>query len=289
MDKTQKVSVYVPVYNGENTIELCIKSLLNQSKDFDEIIIVNDASTDSTLNILKKFKGIEIINNKSNQGLSKSRNIAITECKYDLVANVDSDIVLDKNWLEKILEKLKEDEIVFIGGNTKERYLDNVFNKWRNDYYKLSWGETDIINPPFIYGSNSIQFKSIWKEVNGYDETMKTAGDDVDYSNRIKQLNKYKIFYKSDAISYHLQNDNLKSLANRVWRYHSSGYRIRKVSLIRALKLIVKQFKFFFQRSLKNLFKLKVNYILINFYILIYFIFSEIKFLLKYKKSANQD
>ena len=289
MDKTQKVSVYVPVYNGENTIELCIKSLLNQSKDFDEIIIVNDASTDSTLNILKKFKGIEIINNKSNQGLSKSRNIAITECKYDLVANVDSDIVLDKNWLEKILEKLKEDEIVFIGGNTKERYLDNVFNRWRNDYYKLSWGETDITNPPFIYGSNSIQFKSIWKEVKGYDETMKTAGDDVDYSNRVKQLNKYKIFYKSDAISYHLQNDNLKSLANRVWRYHSSGYRIRKISLIRSLKLIVKQFKFFFQRSLKNLFKLKVNYILINFYILIYFIFSEIKFLLKYKKSTNQD
>ena len=289
MNKNQKISVYVPVYNGENTIELCIKSLLIQSKVFDEIIVVNDASTDSTAEILKKFKGIKVINNKSNLGLSKSRNIAFNECKYDLVANVDSDIVLDEKWLEQILVKLKENEIVFIGGNTKEKYLNNIFNKWRNDYYKLSWGETDIINPPFIYGSNSIQFKSLWKEVKGYDESMKSAGDDVDYCNRIKQLNKYKIFYKSDAISYHLQNDNLKSLANRVWRYHSSGYKIRKISLIRTLKLIVKQFKFFFQRSLKNILNFNFIYILINLYILGYFIFSEIKFLINYKKSVNQD
>ena len=106
MNKNLKVSVYVPVYNGENTIELCIKSLLNQSKVFDEIIVVNDASSDSTSEILKKFKDIRIISNKSNLGLSKSRNIAINECKYDIVANVDSDIVLDEKWLEKIFEKL---------------------------------------------------------------------------------------------------------------------------------------------------------------------------------------
>ena len=112
---------------------------------------------------------------------------------------------------------------------------------------------------------------------------MKTAGDDVDYSNRVKKLKKYEIFYKSDAISYHLQNDNIKSLADRVWRYHSFGYRIRKISLIRSLKLIVKQLKFFFQRSLKNIFQLRINYILINFFILGYFIFSEIKFYIKFK------
>ena len=88
-----KVSVYVPVYNGENTIESCINSLLSQTKNFDEIIIINDASTDSTLKKIEKFKEIKIINNQYNYGLSKSRNIAINECKYDLVANVDADIM----------------------------------------------------------------------------------------------------------------------------------------------------------------------------------------------------
>lgn len=285
MNEEMKVSVYVPVYNGENTIELCINSLLSQTKNFDEIIIVNDASTDSTLKILEKFKEIKIINNKHNYGLSKSRNIAINECKYDIVANVDSDIVLDKNWLSKTFEVLKAGEIVFCGGNTKENYLDNIFNKWRNDYYKLSWGEVDIMDPPYIYGSNSIQHKSIWKEVNGYDESLRTAGDDIDYSNRVNKLNKYKTFYKSSAISYHLQNDNLNTLANRVWRYHVSGYKIRKVSLRRSLNLIIKQFKFFFKRTFNNILSLNIKYILINFYILGYFIFNEIKNLIKKDKN----
>ena len=42
-----------------------------------------------------------------------------------------------------------------------------------------------------------IQHKSLWKEVHGYNENLKTAGDDVDYSNRVNKLNKYKTFYKS--------------------------------------------------------------------------------------------
>ena len=286
MSNKMKVSVYVPVYNGENTIESCINSLLSQTKNFDEIIIINDASTDSTLKKIEKFKEIKIINNQYNYGLSKSRNIAINECKYDLVANVDADIMLDKNWLSKTLEVLKSGEIVFCGGNTKEKYLDNIFNKWRNDYYNLSWGEVDIVNPPFIYGSNSIQHKSLWKEVDGYNENLKTAGDDVDYSYRVNKLKKYKTFYKSSAISYHLQNDNLNTLANRVWRYHIYGYKIRKVSFLRSLKLIIKQFNFFFKRSFNNIISLKFSYILINFYILGYFIFNEIKYFAKKDKNG---
>ena len=203
-----------------------------------------------------------------------------------MVANVDADIMLDKNWLSKTLEVLKSGEIVFCGGNTKEKYLDNIFNKWRNDYYNLSWGEVDIVNPPFIYGSNSIQHKSLWKEVDGYNENLKTAGDDVDYSYRVNKLKKYKTFYKSSAISYHLQNDNLNTLANRVWRYHISGYKIHKISFLRSLKLIVKQFKFFYKRTFKNILSLKFSYILINFYILGYFIFNEIKYLAKKDKNG---
>ena len=161
-----------------------------------------------------------------------------------------------------------------------------IFNKWRNDYYNLSWGEVDIVNPPFIYGSNSIQHKSLWKEVDGYNENLKTAGDDVDYSYRVNKLKKYKTFYKSSAISYHLQNDNLNTLANRVWRYHIYGYKIRKVSFLRSLKLIIKQFNFFFKRSFNNIISLKFSYILINFYILGYFIFNEIKYFAKKDKNG---
>ena len=282
-----KVSIYVPVYNGQKTIKDCINSILSQSKKFDEIIIINDCSTDMTLDILKQFTNIKIINNKKNFGLSKSRNIGIKNCIHDVVASIDADIILDSNWLLKIISHLKEDDIVLCGGNTKEKNLNNVFNKWRSEYYGLSWGKNNKINPPFIYGSNSIQFKSLWYETKGYDENLKTAGDDINYTNRVNLLNKYKTCYVSDAICHHLQEDNLNSLANRVWRYHVSGYKIQKVSYFRSCKLIIKQFKFFFIRSLKNITKLEINYILINLYILFYFIFIEIKFLIQRKKYVS--
>ena len=280
----EKISIYIPAYNAENTIRDSLNSILNQSKKFDEIIIVNDCSTDKTFEILNSFKEVKIINNLKNEGLSKSRNIAISECKNDIVANIDSDIVLDEFWLENILKYLKKNDVVICGGNTQEKYLQNIYNKWRGDRYALNWGPNDIKNPPFIYGCNSIQYKNIWKEVKGYDHEYKTAGDDINYSAKISRLTKFNSFYSSKAKCYHLQDDSLNSLSDRVWRYHSFGYKIKEPSFYRLLKLILKQLKIFFQRSFEDLFKLKFFFIFINLIILIKFVYFESKFLFNKQK-----
>ena len=60
-----KVSIYVPVYNGQNTIELCINSILSQTVKPDKILVINDNSTDETAKILTKYSDkIEIIHHK---------------------------------------------------------------------------------------------------------------------------------------------------------------------------------------------------------------------------------
>ena len=76
-----KISIYIPVFNGEKTIKQSIKSIKSQTIKFDEIIVVNDCSTDKTLEILRSIKKIRIINNKKNLGLAASRNIAFKNCK----------------------------------------------------------------------------------------------------------------------------------------------------------------------------------------------------------------
>ena len=103
----------------------------------------------------------------------------------------------------------------------------------------------------FLYGCNTIQHKSVWDTVKGYDESLHTNGEDIDYSNRIKNYQHLKMKYCSDALAKHLQDDNLNTLSNRVWRYHSFGYKIKKPSIYKTLKLSFKQIKFFF----KDLFK----------------------------------
>ena len=67
----EKVSIYIPAYNAENTIKKCINSVINQSEKFDEIIVIDDNSIDNTLKILKEFKNIKIIENKKHGSWSQ--------------------------------------------------------------------------------------------------------------------------------------------------------------------------------------------------------------------------
>ena len=66
------------------------------------------------------------------------------------------------------------------------------------------------------------------KKINGYDQELKSNGEDIDYSVRVRDEG-LSTFYCHDAICFHLQNDDVKSLSARVWRYHSYGYKIKKI------------------------------------------------------------
>lgn len=96
------ISVIINVYNGEKYIKRCLDSVINQTYKDIEIVVVNDASTDKTLKILKGYKDkrIRIINNKENLGLSLSRNIGIDNSKGDYLYFVDVDDYLELDALE---------------------------------------------------------------------------------------------------------------------------------------------------------------------------------------------
>ena len=89
------VSIIVPAYNAENTIKKAIESLIHQSYKNIEIIIINDGSTDKTLEIIneiaKKDNRIRVINNKVNFGVYRSRNLALKYCHGELITTHDAD------------------------------------------------------------------------------------------------------------------------------------------------------------------------------------------------------
>lgn len=272
----EKVSIYIPVFNAEKTISYVIDAIENQTVKFDEIIIVNDCSTDHTKKIINQHTHIKKINNHYNRGLGYCRNIAIKNTKNEIVAGIDADVVLDKNWLENIMQDLKGNTMI-CGGNLIEKNIKNKYNEWRSIYYKQNWGNKSLEGPPFLYGCNTIQKKTAWAIMGGYDEQLKTNGEDIDYCNRLKDNNNYRTFYNANAKCYHLQDDDLDSLSRRVWRYHSYGYKVKKPSIYRFIKLIIKQFKFFFIRVMSNLTKKKSKFFFINLLILINFIKLELK------------
>ncbi|MDE0490139.1 glycosyltransferase family A protein [Psychrobacter sp. A3] len=88
---SQKVSIIVTTYNSVDFINNCIDSLLNQSINNLEIIVVDDASTDSTVEVLKKYSSIKIIELKENRGTYHARNIGIQHSSGEFVTFQDSD------------------------------------------------------------------------------------------------------------------------------------------------------------------------------------------------------
>ena len=106
MSKKIKYSIVVPVYNAQKTIKRCIDSIFNQScKDY-ELILVDDGSKDSSLEICKNACiGVECVRiiQKENGGVSSARNLGMSVAKGEYITFVDSDDYLDSDYLDSFL------------------------------------------------------------------------------------------------------------------------------------------------------------------------------------------
>ena len=193
----ENISLYVCAYNVERTIEEVIIGILNLDPKPNEIIIVNDGSTDSTLEILNKYKNnINILNLTKNMGIGHARNIAIKNSKNNIVATLDSDVVPEKTWLLNIYNSMIKHNSQLCGGLLIEKYLkNNRYNYWRDIHIMHKFSEKKIPDvQSFITGSNMILNKNAWNKVNGYDEQFLTNGEDVHFCIKLRN-NGFKISY----------------------------------------------------------------------------------------------
>ena len=282
---SNNISLYIAAYNAEKTIEKSIKSILQQTLKPKEIIIINDCSTDKTLNLLKKFSQIKIINNKKNYGLAKSRNIALKYSKYNLLASIDSDVVCKKNWLETLFNTMVKKKADLIGGKLIDKYIKEPANHWRSYYLKQNWGDKQINNPQFIFGANFLLNKKKIKNLNiKYNETFRTNGEDVNFSKVLKSKN-CNLYYEPRALCYHYQFDDITSLSKRYWRYSYYGAGLKKLTLTRLIRLILRQTKVLFYWMYRDLLKKNYYFLNINLIMSYYFIILCInEYLLNEKK-----
>lgn len=127
MTKLQfEVSVIVPVYNSEKYLSDCIKSILNQTFDNFELILVNDGSSDSSLEICRKF-AIEdsrvVVIDKHNEGVSEARNSGLKNARGRFICFVDSDDIVEPNYIKALV-------------NTQSKFNSELTISGVNLYYK---------------------------------------------------------------------------------------------------------------------------------------------------------
>lgn len=155
------ISVIVPVYNTEQYLDDCITSVIRQSVAFDKIILVNDGSTDSSLEICKryaeKYPNIFIIS-QENQGQGAARNIGLRYVDSEYVMFLDSDDYIQSNAAEKIICHMSADKLdilyfdSYIKNELDIEITDNFYDRVHRVIEKVSTGrEYFVDNYPKAY------------------------------------------------------------------------------------------------------------------------------------------
>ncbi len=122
-----KVSVVIPTYNAEQTIGKAVKSVLSQTYAPYEIIVVDDCSTDNTVNVLRSFQDLKIIHLKINSGPSIARNHGWDQATGDIIAFLDSDDEWHPEKLQTISKVFfQQEDIVFLGHSYSTNTLSSL-------------------------------------------------------------------------------------------------------------------------------------------------------------------
>lgn len=125
-----KLSIIIPAYNEESSIENCIKSLEKQTYKNREIIVIDDGSTDKTLEILSKLK--VLILNQIHQGPGVARNLGAKRAKGEILVFVDADMTFDKIFLDNLTRPIRD-------GKTIGTFSKNEMNANQNNIWSRCW------------------------------------------------------------------------------------------------------------------------------------------------------
>lgn len=202
----KKVSIIIPTYNGEKYIKETIDSCINQTYPNIEIIVIDDCSSDNTINILEEYgEKIKLYLNKENQGISKNVNKGVSLSNGEYFILLGHDDILASNHIEVMISEFDGNDIVSIHCNSM---LIDSFGKEmrqaRNDKTQTQKTNNCLFElslDNFISSCGMIHRKDVFVRVSGWDETYKFYGEWLYYIKsikygEIKYTDKVKAFYR---------------------------------------------------------------------------------------------
>lgn len=217
------VSVVVAAYNSEKTIGRCIESLLALDYNEYEIIVVDNNSTDNTLNFIKKYPVTYLLEKKKGWPAARNTGIAYSKSKY--IANIDADCFASSGWLKNLMLSFHGNNVGCVVGKTlveegitlAQKYYaaSNPFNiedKIEKSNY-VPWG-----------GGNNIMLRDAFLKAGGYDSDRFVSGADVEFHMRLEKKVGYETIYEPNAIIYHEARGSVKEFFSIGSKYSHDGF-----------------------------------------------------------------
>ena len=203
----KKISVVVVTYNGEIWIKKNIDSLLKSNYPID-IIVVDNASTDQSIALLKEYKSIKLIQNKNNLGFGKANNIGINSAinnGADAIFLLNQDTWIFENTITNLAEKLFENPELGIVSpmhySADETNLDSSFGTYYNKFEE----ETDLNSiriVPFVNAATWLVSKECFQKTGYFEPIFNHYGEDRNFCDRVR-FHGFKIGIVKDATICH--------------------------------------------------------------------------------------
>ena len=278
-----KISIIIPHYNNYQILNDCLKSLYDSELHDSEIIIVNNKSTDDSIEKIKnQYPYITIISTTKNKGYAGGCNYGAREANGELLVFLNNDTEVDKNWLNPLIQLLdsnpkiasvqpkiinKNNPKVFDYAGASGGFIDKycypfsrgrIFNTIESDD-----GQYNNIKKIFwASGTGFVTRKSIFKKIGGFDETLFAHMEEVDYHWKC-QLNGYEIYVNPNSIIYHLGGQTLSyHSAYKTYLNHRNSLLLlfSNYNLINTLKFLIPRIAMEFISCIKDIISLRFNH-----------------------------
>jgi GT2 family glycosyltransferase len=214
-----EVSIVIPVHNNAKYTYNCLRSLSEATRGSFEVIVINDASIDETEDLLKNIENIKIIKNDENQGFIASCNRGAKSSRGKYILFLNNDTILTDNWLELLVEAIKEDKAGAVGA--KLIYPDGKLQEaggiiW-NDASGWNYGRGDDPQKPeynfardvdYCSGAALLVRKDLFERYGGFDTRFKPAYyEDTDLCFNIRSQG-YRVLYQPRSVVVHFEGEN---------------------------------------------------------------------------------
>ncbi len=209
------ISFVIPLRNEETTIRLCIESIAVQMHTGDEIIVVDNGSTDASINNISGLRNVTMIS-KPEATIAAVRNAGAAIAKGDILAFIDADCVLSRNWRDETVRTLSDDSVSATGA--KVDIPDDAV--WVEKVW-YSQRDSKCSQVSYINSGNFVMRKRVFEIVGGFSEALIT-GEDSELGWRINKAG-YVIISNPAIRSIHLGNPKNIGSFYKKEKWHALG------------------------------------------------------------------
>lgn len=190
--KKLTLSIVIPVYNEQEFIGDCLDSIALQSQLPDEVIVVDNNSTDNSMWIAQKYPFVKIIQEKR-QHQSFAQHTGFNHTSSDLIGRIDADSVLPQDWVKMVKEAFSNDANMVAAKGTGEPY--DVFTKQASRAVFLAYNvlASKIAGTMMLWGANCIIRRSAWEQIKSQVILRDDIWEDYDIAFCIASVGKIKM------------------------------------------------------------------------------------------------